>query len=87
MGTVQLVAVAPAAVGRCCPSVSPFAAGPTGAKAMVPCWQHALSPSPLPHRTQRPRKATASLSSSYPTSQGLLSLSLSLILPCPPDES
>lgn len=51
---------------------------------------HALAPSPPPHRTRRPRKATASLSSSHPTSQGLLSLSLSLTLsrtPPPPPMS
>jgi len=58
-----------------------------GARAVVPCRQHALTPSPPPRRTRRPRKANASLSSSYPTSQGLLSLSLSLILSPPLDES
>lgn len=83
MGSVQLVAVAVPGAGWCRPSMSPFAAGPTEAGRG---WGRGASPSarshptPPPHRTQRPRKATASLSSSYPTSQGLLSLSLSVIL-------
>lgn len=55
--------------------------GLSGVGSRISCRQHSLTASPPPHRAQRPRKATASLSSPDPTSQGLLSFCLSLILP------
>lgn len=89
VGAVQVMAVA--AGGCCCPSVSPVAVGPVEAGRGWGCGASPAArshPIPSAPRTRRPRKATASLSSSYPTSQGLLSLSLSVILSHPPpDES